>query len=56
MLSTKTKKQLRNVALGGIVLSFVLLYLGPVTLESDAVTIAGLVTAGITAVIAWLSF
>lgn len=56
MLSTQRKKQLRNVALGGILLSFVLLYLGPVTLENAAVTIAGLVAAGITAVIAWLAF
>ena len=56
MLSTNRKKQLRNVALGGILLSFVLLYTGPVTLESSAVTIAGLIVASVTAVIAWLSF
>ena len=56
MLSTKTKKQLRNVALGGVLVSFALLYLGPVTLESTAVTVAGLIAAGITAVISWLAF
>lgn len=56
MLSTKTKKQLRNAALGGIIASFVLLYLGPVTLNNDAVTVAGLIAAGVTAVISWLSF
>jgi hypothetical protein len=55
-LSTKTKLRLRTVSLFGILLSFVLLYLGPVTLESDAVTIAGLVTAGLTAAVSWLSF
>ena len=56
MLSTKTKKQLRNAALAGIVLSFALLYLGAAELENSAVTTAGLVTAGVTAVISWLAF
>lgn len=56
MLSTKTKKQLRNIALGGIFATFVLLYLGPVTFDNGAITIAGLVIGAITAVISWLAF
>ena len=56
MLSADMKKRLRPVALAGILLTFVLLYLGPVTLENDVVTIAGLVSGGVTSVIAWLSF
>jgi hypothetical protein len=56
MLSTPTKKKMRNVALAMILASFALLYVGAVTLENDLVTIAGLVTAAATAVISWLSF
>ena len=56
MLSTQRKKQLRTVALFGILLSFLLLYLGPVTLDNAAVTVIGLALAGITAAISWLAF
>jgi hypothetical protein len=56
MLSTATKKKMRNVALALMVASFALLYLGAVTLENDIVTAAGLVVSGVTAVISWLSF
>jgi len=50
------KKRLKPVSLVMVLLSFVLLYLGPVTLENDVVTIAGLVVSGVTAAIAWLAF
>ncbi len=56
MLSDATKQKLRHIALLGTIVSFPLLYLGPVTLESAAVTVAGLVVAGATAVLAWLAF
>ena len=55
-LSASMKKRLKPVSLALILITFVLLYLGPVTLENDVVTIAGLVVGGVTAVIAWLSF
>ena len=42
MLSDATKQKLRHVVLLGTIVSFPLLYLGPVTLESAAVTVAGL--------------
>ena len=56
MLSGQTKQKLRHVVLVGTIVSFPLLYLGPVTLESAAVTMAGLVVAGVTSVLAWLAF
>ena len=56
MLSTETKRALRHVVLAGTLLSFPLLYLGPATFESAAVTTAGLAVAGATAVLAWLVF
>lgn len=56
MLSADRKKQLRHVALVGIMLSFPLLYLGAVTLEQAALTTVALVTAGVSSVIAWLAF
>lgn len=56
MLSTATKKKMRNVALVLILASFALLYLGAVTLENDIVTAAGLAVSGVTAVISWLAF
>ncbi len=56
MLSDPKKQRLRHVVLLGTIVSFPLLYLGPVTLESAAVTVAGLVVAGVTAVLAWLAF
>ena len=56
MISAKTKQRLRHAALAGTLVSFPLLYLGPVTLESPAVTLAGLAAAGITAALAWLAF
>ena len=56
MLPDATKQKLRHVALLGTIVSFPLLYLGPVTLESAAVTIAGLAIAGAMAVLAWLAF
>ena len=56
MLSDAAKARLRHVALLGTVATFPLLYLGTVTLESAAVTVAGLVVAGVTAVLAWIAF
>lgn len=56
MIPKEMKPKLRNAALVGTLVSFPLLYLGPVTLESPAVTLAGLVVAGATAVLAWLAF
>jgi hypothetical protein len=55
-LSIETKKLLRHVSLVGVLLTFVLLYLGAVSVESTALAITGLVSGGVTAVIAWLSF
>ncbi len=56
MLSTEMKRKLRHVVLAGTVISFPLLYLGPVTLENAVVTVAGLAVAGATAALAWLVF
>lgn len=56
MLSTATKKRMRHLALAGIGASFVLLYVGAVSLDSAAVTAVGLITAAITALDAWLAF
>lgn len=56
MLSASAKRKLRHVVLAGTVASLPLLYLGAVTLESAAVTLAGLAVAGVTAVLAWLAF
>lgn len=56
MLSDTTKQRLRHAVLLGTIISFPLLYLGPVTLENAAVTLAGLIVAGATAVLAWLAF
>jgi hypothetical protein len=56
MLSNATKKRMRHLALAGVGASFVLLYVGAVSLDSAALTLAGLITAAITAVDAWLAF
>ena len=56
MLSTDTKKKLRHLVLLGTIISFPLLYIGPVTLESASITIVGLAVAGVTAVAAWIAF
>ena len=56
MLSGAAQQRLRHVVLLGTIVSFPLLYLGPVTLESAAVTVAGLIVAGVTGVLAWLAF
>ncbi|MCY4582027.1 MAG: hypothetical protein OXE50_04400 [Chloroflexi bacterium] len=56
MLSAATKRKLRHVVLAGTVVSFPLLYMGPVTLEEPVVTAAGLVVGVVTAVLAWLAF
>ena len=56
MISADTKRKLRHAALAGTLVSFPLLYLGPVTLENPAVTLAGLAAAGVTAALAWLAF
>ena len=56
MLSAATKRKLRHVVLAGTIVSFPLLYLGPVTLEEAAVTLAGLVVGIVTAVLAWFAF
>ena len=56
MLSADTKRKLRHAALAGTLVSFPLLYLGAVTLENPAVTLAGLAAAGVTAALAWLAF
>ncbi len=56
MLSTKTKRTLRPIALAGTIISLPLLYLGPVTLENPALTLAALIVAGTTAALAWLAF
>lgn len=47
---------LRHLALAGMAASFPLLYVGAVTLESTSVTAAGLVVAGVAALIAWVAF
>ena len=56
MLSASAKRKLRHVVLAGTVASLPALYLGAVSLESAAITIAGLALAGATAVLAWLAF
>ena len=56
MLSAATKRKLRHVVLAGTIASFPLLYLGPVTFQEPAVTIAGLAVGIVTAVLAWLAF
>ena len=56
MLSANSKRRLRHVVLVGTCISFPLLYMGPVTLESATVTLAGLVLGVATAVLAWLVF
>lgn len=56
MLSAATKRRLRHVVLAGTIVSFPLLYLGPVTLQEPAVTLAGLAVGVVTAALAWLAF
>ena len=56
MIPKDAKTKLRHAALVGTLVSFPLLYLGPVTLDNPGVTLAGLAVAGATAVIAWLAF
>ncbi len=56
VLSAEMKRKLRHVVLAGTIVSFPLLYLGPVTLENAAVAVAGLAVAGATAALAWLVF
>ena len=56
MLSAATKRKLRHIVLAGTIISFPLLYLGPVTLDNAAVTLAGLAVGVVTAVLAWLAF
>ena len=46
----------RHLALAGMAASFPLLYMGAVTLESAAVTAAGIVVACVVALIAWVAF
>lgn len=56
MLPTELRRRLQHVALAGMAASFPLLYAGAVTLESGAVTAAGLAVAGATALVAWIAF
>ena len=56
MLSAATKRKLRHIVLAGTIVSFPLLYLGPVTLDNAAVTLAGLAVGVVTAVLAWFAF
>tara|TARA_Y100001936_G_C16093669_1_gene689256 strand:- start:972 stop:1148 length:177 start_codon:yes stop_codon:yes gene_type:complete len=56
MISANLKKRLRHLVLIGTILSFPLLYIGPITLENSVITLAGLALATITAIIAWLVF
>ena len=56
MVPADARRWLRHLALAGMAASFPLLYMGAVTLESAAVTAAGLVVAGVVAVIAWVAF
>lgn len=55
-ISTETKKLMRHISLAGVLLTFVLLYVGAVSVESTELAIAGLVSGGVTALVAWLSF
>lgn len=56
MLSVNTKKLLRHAALAGVVLSFVLLYVGAVTLASGPLTIAALAVTALVCLIAIAAF
>lgn len=56
MLSSELRRRLQHVALAGMALSLPLLYVGAVTLESAAVTVAGLIVAGAVAAVSWLAF
>lgn len=56
MVPGDPRRWLRHLALAGMAASFPLLYTGAVTLESAAVTAAGLVLAGVVALIAWVAF
>ena len=56
MLSAETKKLLRHITLVGIIISFALLYLGPVTIGSAALTIAGLVVTAMVVALAIVAF
>ena len=56
MLPDETRRRLQHVALAGMAASLPLLYVGAVTLESGAVTAAGLGVAGCTAILAWVAF
>ena len=55
-LSAEKKPVLQHISVAGIALTFVLLYVGAVSLENPALAVAGLVSGGVTAVIAWLAF
>ena len=55
-LGDRTRRWLQTAALAGMAASFPLLYAGAVTIESAPLTVAGLVVAGVAAVIAWLAF
>ncbi len=56
MLSAQTRKRLRHVTLAGIGLSFLLLYLGPITIGSGALTTAALLVTAVVCVLAVLAF
>ena len=56
MLPAGTRRRLQHIALAGMAASFPLLYVGAVTLEHGVVTAAGLMVAGVTAVVSWLAF
>ena len=56
MISANLKKKLRHLVLIGTIISFPLLYIGPITLENSLITAAGLTVATVTAIIAWLIF
>ncbi len=56
MIPKEAKPKLRHATLAGTLVSFPLLYLGPVTLENPGVTLAGLAVAAATAILAWLAF
>ena len=55
-LRDRTRRWLQTIALAGMAASLPLLYLGAVTMESDPLTVSGLVVAGVVAVISWLAF
>ena len=56
MLSMNTRKRLRHVALVGVIVSFVLLYMGAVTLASMPVTVVALVVTAAVAVVSAVAF